>query len=84
MVGFLVSGWNVARVVVTDVDDFAETKELKKRVRDVIEPGRDLGHVDGKKSAAASAKAVSGQGNSGISTEEVKRNLDGSVCEDCT
>ncbi|KAH8155645.1 uncharacterized protein LAJ45_00655 [Morchella importuna] len=28
---------------------FPETKELKKRVRDVIDPSRDLGHVDGKK-----------------------------------
>lgn len=26
-----------------------ETKELKRRVRDIIEPGRNLGHVDGKK-----------------------------------
>lgn len=25
---------------------FPETKELKRRVRDVVEPGRDLGHVD--------------------------------------
>lgn len=25
------------------------SQELKKRVRDVIDPGRDLGHVDGKK-----------------------------------
>ncbi|KAM3453534.1 hypothetical protein MY3296_003765 [Beauveria thailandica] len=25
---------------------FPETKELKRRVRDVMEPGRDLGHVD--------------------------------------
>ncbi|KAI0526246.1 Rdx family-domain-containing protein [Xylaria bambusicola] len=25
---------------------FPETKELKRRVRDVIEPGRNLGHVD--------------------------------------
>jgi hypothetical protein len=29
---------------------YIETKELKKRVRDVIDPKRDLGHVDGKKS----------------------------------
>jgi len=28
---------------------FPETKELKRRVRDIIEPGRDLGHVDRKK-----------------------------------
>lgn len=27
-------------------DGFPETKELKRRVRDVIEPGRNLGHVD--------------------------------------
>ncbi len=25
---------------------FPETKELKRRVRDAIDPGRDLGHVD--------------------------------------
>ena len=25
---------------------FPEVKELKRRVRDVIQPGRDLGHVD--------------------------------------
>ncbi|KAK0709127.1 Rdx type Seleno protein, partial [Lasiosphaeria miniovina] len=25
---------------------FPETKELKRRVRDAIQPGRDLGHVD--------------------------------------
>ncbi|KAK6544248.1 hypothetical protein TWF694_000951 [Orbilia ellipsospora] len=30
---------------------FPETKELKKKVRDIIDPQRDLGHVDGKKSA---------------------------------
>ncbi|KAI9055299.1 hypothetical protein LZ554_000259 [Drepanopeziza brunnea f. sp. 'monogermtubi'] len=29
---------------------FPETKELKRRVRDIIDPKRDLGHVDGKKS----------------------------------
>ncbi|HEY0276563.1 MAG TPA: SelT/SelW/SelH family protein [Paenirhodobacter sp.] len=25
---------------------FPEAKEIKKRLRDVIEPGRDLGHID--------------------------------------
>ncbi|KAI9740994.1 MAG: hypothetical protein M1834_002705 [Cirrosporium novae-zelandiae] len=30
---------------------FPETKELKKRIRDVIDPTRNLGHVDGKKNA---------------------------------
>jgi hypothetical protein len=39
---------------------FPETKELKNRVRNVIEPGRDLGHVDRSlKKAAAAAKAQS-------------------------
>jgi hypothetical protein len=28
---------------------YIETKELKRRVRDIIDPSRDLGHVDGKK-----------------------------------
>ncbi|HLT63664.1 MAG TPA: SelT/SelW/SelH family protein [Pseudohongiella sp.] len=28
---------------------FPEITELKQKVRDVIEPGRDLGHVDKKK-----------------------------------
>ncbi|KAI0383090.1 Rdx family-domain-containing protein [Hypomontagnella monticulosa] len=44
---------------------FPETKELKRRVRDAIEPGRNLGHVDRdygsgsgpKESAAAPAEA---------------------------
>lgn len=42
---------------------FPETKELKRRVRDVIEPGRDLGHVDrdhhgGKKAEGALTTAA--------------------------
>ncbi|KAF4511330.1 hypothetical protein G6O67_003138 [Ophiocordyceps sinensis] len=56
---------------------FPETKELKRRVRDVIEPGRDLGHVDRQQrpgesggrgtvdsgpQASTEAKAVSGVG----------------------
>ncbi|KAI9166708.1 hypothetical protein HJFPF1_02822 [Paramyrothecium foliicola] len=36
---------------------FPETKELKRRVRDVIEPGRDLGHVD--RNHGSSGKATS-------------------------
>lgn len=36
---------------------FPETKELKKRVRDIIDPGRDLGHVDGKKSVPSRTTA---------------------------
>jgi predicted Rdx family selenoprotein len=45
---------------------FPETKELKRRVRDVIEPDRDLGHVDkdyskkdeGKKDDAVEERTV--------------------------
>ena len=39
---------------------FPETKELKNRVRNIIEPGRDLGHVDRSlmKAAAAAAAAA--------------------------
>ncbi|PHH49715.1 hypothetical protein CFIMG_006084RA [Ceratocystis fimbriata CBS 114723] len=35
---------------------FPETKELKRRVRDVIQPGRDLGHNDRVKRKAQDAK----------------------------
>ncbi|CAF3444476.1 hypothetical protein SNK03_008588 [Fusarium graminearum] len=51
---------------------FPETKELKRRVRDVIEPERDLGHVDkdyGKKKDGAVEEKTD-------KTEEKK-------CEDC-
>ncbi|CAK7230269.1 hypothetical protein SCUCBS95973_007517 [Sporothrix curviconia] len=40
---------------------FPETKELKRRVRDVIEPGRNLGHVDrnyGKSAATGTGTAM--------------------------
>lgn len=37
--------------------EITETKELKRRVRDIIEPGRDLGHVDGKKTVVATKRS---------------------------
>ncbi len=58
---------------------FPETKELKRRVRDVIEPGRDLGHVDRDHakpaSVAAAEKKVEGEGTG---TGDA-----GQECEDC-
>jgi predicted Rdx family selenoprotein len=36
-----------------------ETKELKRRVRDIIDPGRNLGHVDVKKSVPATEADIS-------------------------
>ncbi|KAL2283478.1 hypothetical protein FJTKL_09820 [Diaporthe vaccinii] len=41
---------------------FPETKELKRRVRDVIEPGRDLGHVDRNHARPAAAAAAPAAG----------------------
>ncbi|KAG8426986.1 hypothetical protein J3459_007653 [Metarhizium acridum] len=43
---------------------FPETKELKRRVRDVIEPGRDLGHVD-RHHSAHSAGRTAGESSDG-------------------
>lgn len=56
---------------------FPETKELKNRVRNIIEPGKDMGHVDralrkGKEGAAGKQDAsADGQVRAGgASTEE--------------
>ncbi|KAF7856180.1 uncharacterized protein EAF02_011439 [Botrytis sinoallii] len=40
---------------ITDCNTNLETKELKKRLRNIIDPSRDLGHVDGKKSTTSTA-----------------------------
>lgn len=53
---------------------FPETKELKRRVRDVIEPGRDLGHVD-KDYKREETKEKSAEG--GAEEKQTKK------CEDC-
>ncbi|KAF7545778.1 hypothetical protein G7046_g9480 [Stylonectria norvegica] len=68
---------------------FPETKELKRRVRDVIAPGRDLGHVDrhdGKKDEAKKDEAKKDE----VKTDEVKKDEVGAEvkdekkeCEDC-
>ncbi|PNY26945.1 Uncharacterized protein TCAP_03130 [Tolypocladium capitatum] len=49
---------------------FPETKELKRRVRDVIEPGRDLGHVDRDHAKEKEEGAAAG-------------GVEGGKCEDC-
>jgi hypothetical protein len=68
----------------------AETKVLKQLVRDHIDPARDLGHSDkhGKKKEENTedkkqeleVKQEKSHSNQG---EEVKRNPDGTECEDC-
>lgn len=78
---------------------FPETKVLKQRVRDHLEPSRDLGHSDvggkknkavgdGEKEKAAEAviadeKVYQAGRHRTSSTSEPKRNADGTVCEDC-
>ncbi|OAL56897.1 hypothetical protein IQ07DRAFT_582187 [Pyrenochaeta sp. DS3sAY3a] len=81
---------------------FPETKVLKQRVRDYIDPSRDLGHSDkhGKKKVektgeegegVSAEKQVSSEDKGGEVAEkadvaektELKRNPDGTVCEDC-
>lgn len=47
---------------------FPETKELKRRVRDVIQPGRDLGHVDRDYYSGRGKKEGDGEG--GVKKEE--------------
>ncbi|TGO72783.1 hypothetical protein BELL_0419g00050 [Botrytis elliptica] len=43
---------------ITDCNTNLETKELKKRLRNIIDPSRDLGHVDGKKFPATTSTAT--------------------------
>lgn len=74
---------------------FPETKELKRRVRDVIEPDRNLGHVDkdygaDKKDAGAGAGAAVASGTSQPqptasqnNTDETTATQTGQDCEDC-
>ncbi|KAI9789870.1 MAG: hypothetical protein M1835_001379 [Candelina submexicana] len=42
---------------------FPEVKELKKRVRDVIDPSRDLGHVDRTSKATSSSSSTQANAN---------------------
>lgn len=77
---------------------FPETKVLKQRVRDHIDPARDLGHSDkgGKKKAVPSTETTVDNsepksGSDPVSDlniprgidDNVKRNPDGTICEDC-
>lgn len=83
-------------------DTISETKVLKQRVRDHLDPTRDLGHSDrhGKQGKAKADEAAanvqsSSTGKSSTAAKEeeapkplneggqVKRNPDGTVCDDC-
>lgn len=75
---------------------FVETKELKRRVRDCIQPGRNLGHVDRTKDGEGLVRQEesSGKGKEEVKEEgiregtaegtaEGKVEAGGYVCEDC-
>lgn len=73
---------------------FPETKELKRRVRDVIEPGRDLGHVDrnyGKGAAVATAAPTAkaeaapaaAQAAPAVASDADTKDKEVPICEDC-
>lgn len=77
-------------------EGFPETKELKRRVRDVIEPGRDLGHVDRDHRRPAAAAAAAAETKTAVEGDASKEEKDtavkkqdsaasgaGVVCEDC-
>ncbi|KAK7565301.1 Rdx family-domain-containing protein [Phyllosticta citricarpa] len=73
---------------------FPETKVLKQRVRDHLEPKRNLGHSDVHGKHGAKKQEESKEKKDEVKSEDkkeqnssggagVKRNPDGSVCEDC-
>lgn len=61
---------------------FPETKELKRRVRDVIEPGRDLGHVDRDHAKEKQEAGKKGGDEDGKGSTEAAAG-DRTKCEDC-
>lgn len=52
----------------------AETKTLKKLVRDIIDPSRNLGHVDGHKKAAVTNPSPN---NNNINTDDIEKESSG-------
>lgn len=65
---------------------FPETKELKRRLRDVIEPGRSLGHVDrdyGTKSSSSAQQESEPKPESKKDEAVPSKGEDGQKCEDC-
>lgn len=75
-----------------------EVKELKRRVRDIIEPGRNLGHVDGKQAkevvesstdvvveTVIAASVASGNDDriNFVEEEKPRQNGERGSCDDC-
>lgn len=65
---------------------FPEVKDLKRRVRDVVEPGRNLGHVDrgvsGTGSSAREKEPEGGEAGEGTVVVKGGGEAEGK-CEDC-
>ncbi|KAG6154672.1 hypothetical protein E4U11_006370 [Claviceps purpurea] len=65
---------------------FPEVKDLKRRVRDVVEPGRNLGHVDrgvsGTGSSVREKESGGGEAGEGAAVVEGGGKAEGK-CEDC-
>ncbi|MCJ1374720.1 hypothetical protein MMC20_005952 [Loxospora ochrophaea] len=62
---------------------FPETKILKQRVRDVIEPGRHLGHVDGKRETDAAEEGKKEGRAEAVAVEDGRGGGEAAGCEDC-
>ncbi|PGH18618.1 hypothetical protein AJ79_00397 [Helicocarpus griseus UAMH5409] len=60
---------------------FPETKQLKSLVRNIIDPTRDLGHVDRALAKKQAKKEEGGEGSAG--GEEGKLTASAEVCKDC-
>ncbi|EXJ74252.1 uncharacterized protein A1O5_02548 [Cladophialophora psammophila CBS 110553] len=65
---------------------FPETKELKNRVRNIIEPGRDLGHIDRslKKGSSQHARSAEGEAEakSKVNVKPEQKSTQ-EECDDC-
>lgn len=61
---------------------FPETKELKNRVRNVIEPGRDLGHID-RSLKKGQSDTEPGQSQTEGQEKRTKDTSSDPVCKDC-
>lgn len=66
---------------------FPETKELKGRVRDVLEPERGLGHTDralGKTQKVVRQTKEVEESREAKDSAPAKEGLGGDVCQDCS
>jgi hypothetical protein len=67
---------------------FPETKELKNRIRNIIAPSKDLGHIDrslNKAKAQTNGAGTTNEADLAASTPSAEYLLrEGEKCEDCS